>query len=511
VEGSLFKPRVGLERLRLGLPDLSSQPRAESPLSIPEKATEQPSDAPCCTEIDPPVRALVVRLTRAETDGNRGQAGRIAASLTNKLMERGRYHLAVHWAEWSIHLHELWRARSAASYGLCMREWALAKLVLGQTQDLEQVWGPGLTRIPSALSPSQWFLGGLGSLILVRKGSLCAAAARCEGLWRRASQRRELVDLVNAYVQVLLHLGKHAQAHRVAEKVAALTGELDPPGRARSLLACGIAFSADDREKSRAALEGCRRDLAGVWRAQATLYLAHVYRASGNEAAAHAIVEECVADLREISPTGLALLASTVERPEALLSQRPCARLELRFLGGMEVHYQGRMQAIRLRFAEFLALLARHPEGLSAEQLALAVYGEAGSPASCKTELSRLKQVVPIGNRPYRLRTSVEADFLELPLLIRRGALTEAVELYRGPLLPRSDAPEIRDLRTTLEESLRIAVLATGNPELLWSLASRIRDDLEVWEVLRDRLADGDPRRALAQAQISSLQRSWAS
>jgi hypothetical protein len=118
---------------------------------------------------------------------------------------------------------------------------------------------------------------------------------------------------------------------------------------------------------------------------------------------------------------------------------------------------------------------------------------------------------VPIESRPYRIRGKVWADFLEIPLLIRKGQLTEAVELYRGPLLPASDAPDVRDLGTTLEESLRTAVLEKGDPELLWSLASRIREDLELWEALHERLSAGDPRRALAQAQVSSLQRSWAS
>jgi hypothetical protein len=451
------------------------------------------------------------RLTRAENEGNAEQMIQIVASLIKKLMERGRYGLASHWAEWSMHLHESCRATQTATYSASVREWALAKLVLGQTDDLERLWGKGLSRIPVSLAATQWSLGGLGSLITLRRGNLLAAVARCRDLWQRARQRRHLLDLANAYVQVLIRLGNHGHAHAIAERVTALTAGGPRAERSRSLLVTGIAFSRKDPDRSCAALEECRRGLTGPWRAQASLYLAETYRAADQNARGEGVLEQNAAVLREISPAGLSLLVSAARRPESLLCEPRRDRLELRFLGGVQARYRARARELRLRFGEFLAVLASHPEGLSAEQLALAVYGESGSPASCKTEVSRLKRIVPLDNRPYRLAVPVWADFVELPLLIRRGALREAIELYRGPLLPRSDAPDIRDLRITLEESLRAAVLAAPNVDLLWSLASRIREDLELWEALYERLPVADPRRALAQAQVSSLQRAWSS
>lgn len=458
---------------------------------------------------DPRTRALVEQLTRAEHSGRRDSATRLGHQVVSRLMAGGRYSMAVHWAEWSMQLHGRWRAKGAPTYRSTVREWALAKLALGRGVDLEQRWGPGLTRLPSPLHSLEWFLGGLGSLLSLRRGDTTAATDRCRSLWNRATRRCDLVDLANAYVQVMIRLGNEAEARQVGERVSALAGGLDTACRSRALLACGIALSTGDPGRSCALLESCREGLAGVWKAQAAFYLAQGYRVQGRQQRAEAVVRDCVPCLLEIDAAGLSDLLGATGGLGAAATEE--SGIELRFLGGAEVRYRGRTTSPRLRFAEFLTALARNPRGLSAEQLALTVYGESGNPACCKTELSRLKQLVPIESRPYRIPGRVWADFLEIPSLIKKGQLSEAIELYRGPLLPASDSPDVRDLRTTLEESLRTAVLDRGDPELLWSLASRIREDLELWEALHEKLPAGDPRRALARAQVNSLQRSWAS
>jgi hypothetical protein len=154
-------------------------------------------------------------------------------------------------------------------------------------------------------------------------------------------------------------------------------------------------------------------------------------------------------------------------------------------------------------------VLALHPKGLSNEQLTLAVYGETSDVNCCKTELSRLKQLLPVASRPYRLEMRVKADFLELPSLLNAGRISEAIELYEGPLLPSSEAPEVCSLRRSLEESLRAATIESGSSEDLWKLGSRVHDDLELWEAIQGRLPQGDPRRGMARAHVSSLRRAW--
>jgi hypothetical protein len=187
------------------------------------------------------------------------------------------------------------------------------------------------------------------------------------------------------------------------------------------------------------------------------------------------------------------------------------AVLELRFLGGADARLAGGAEAtsLRLRFAELIAALAMHPAGLTLEQLALHVYGEDASLTLCKTEVSRLRRLIPIDNRPYRLGLPLKADFLELRELLRAGRLRDALHLYRGPLLPHSDAPRINAERDDLDLALRAAVLASNDPEAVWLLAERMPDDLEVWEAVTERLAHDDPRRFVAKARVARLQREW--
>ncbi|MDX2006712.1 MAG: helix-turn-helix domain-containing protein [Meiothermus sp.] len=187
----------------------------------------------------------------------------------------------------------------------------------------------------------------------------------------------------------------------------------------------------------------------------------------------------------------------------------PSGTLELRLLGGALVTVGGFKLELRPRFVELLCVLALHPEGLTGEQLALAVWGEDSDPAVVKTELCRLRNWVPLDSRPYRLGVEIKADFLQVLMCLREGDLAGALQLYRGPLLPRSEAPEVLETRILLEESLRRAVLRSGNSDLIWHLAERLNSDLEVWEAAHRALPETDNRRPLAQTQVTLLKSRW--
>lgn len=194
------------------------------------------------------------------------------------------------------------------------------------------------------------------------------------------------------------------------------------------------------------------------------------------------------------------------------LSDEPtpeAAPLELRFLGQSKVLLEQKLFPIRLRFAELLTALALHPEGCSCEQLTLLVYGEGGNPNCCKTELCRLRDQIPISSRPYRLEIPFRADFLELRELLAAGRVEEAVVLYQGPLLPNSEAPVVVEMRETLEEALRQAVLVCGEVDVLWKLAGRMKDDLELWEKTLHSLRRRDPRWPIAYAHSARLWRDF--
>ncbi|MEU7531176.1 GAF domain-containing protein [Saccharothrix sp. NPDC042600] len=177
--------------------------------------------------------------------------------------------------------------------------------------------------------------------------------------------------------------------------------------------------------------------------------------------------------------------------------------LSLRFLGGLTGTLDGRPLPLSLRHAELLTALALHPRGLTAEQLALHLYGERGNPTTVRAELHRLRAQLAdvLRTRPYRLSATLEADFLTVRAALRGGDVAKAVPTYRGDLLPRSDAPVVRDEREDLSAAVRRAVLAHGDPETLWTFAAT-GDDVEVLERLTRVLPPTDPRRELALTRL---------
>jgi hypothetical protein len=203
-----------------------------------------------------------------------------------------------------------------------------------------------------------------------------------------------------------------------------------------------------------------------------------------------------------------------VLRAAAPGSHRPA--LELRVLGGgpPEAALDGAPVALSERHAEILVLLALAPGGLSAEQLALALYGEAGNPITARAEVSRLRRLLPgiVRARPYRLAARVRADVLDVREALRGARPAAAMADYPGPLLARSDAPGIAAARDELEGALRRCALDALGPELLWAWVRTESGagDLAAFDALAERLRISDPRRAQALAAAERLRREYA-
>ena len=153
-----------------------------------------------------------------------------------------------------------------------------------------------------------------------------------------------------------------------------------------------------------------------------------------------------------------------------------------------------------LRPAELLVALALHPDGLTAERLAMLLYGDDGNPTTVRGEVLRLRSLIGsdvLRTRPYRLDATVDTDFGTVRRALAAGKPAEALRACAGPLLPRSDAPEIREERDALVAGLRRAVLAADETDLLADYAGHPlgRDDLEVHDQLLDGMAPHDRRR----------------
>ncbi|MBG0850439.1 GAF domain-containing protein [Streptomyces spinoverrucosus] len=196
-------------------------------------------------------------------------------------------------------------------------------------------------------------------------------------------------------------------------------------------------------------------------------------------------------------PHSLGFVTAVARAAESQLALLTPSRPDV---GGPELAALGRDQAllttggrsIRLsrRHSEILVLLSRHPDGLSGDELLCALYeDESVTPVTLRAEVARLRQVLGphlLASRPYRLTAPVASDVAVVERQLAAGAVTAALAAYAGPLLPASQAPAVVRLRRRLADTVRAALIARGDADLLadWAHAPWGEDDLEVWRSL---------------------------
>jgi hypothetical protein len=108
------------------------------------------------------------------------------------------------------------------------------------------------------------------------------------------------------------------------------------------------------------------------------------------------------------------------------------------------------------RHSEIVVLLALHRDGLTADALAGALYGERARRVTLRAEMARLRHHLgdALASEPYRLRGPVHADFLDVARHLERGSAPAATRRYRGPLLPASGVPQIAAERARLARAV---------------------------------------------------------
>lgn len=210
----------------------------------------------------------------------------------------------------------------------------------------------------------------------------------------------------------------------------------------------------------------------------------------------------------------LALLRLTGRMPEPAV-RRP----HLVVLGGDRPRWvttddYGHLRAAHLtgRHADILVLLSRHPEGLSADHLAVLLDDKDLDVVTVRAEMSRLRKVIGaeyLSSRPYRLLAPITSDVGEVFDALDAGDVESALARYQGPLLRHSVSPAIARLRTQLSATLRAAVLAESGrrPALLrrWLELPEGRDDRDGWEVLHHSATADPVSRAQAGGHLAGL------
>jgi hypothetical protein len=209
--------------------------------------------------------------------------------------------------------------------------------------------------------------------------------------------------------------------------------------------------------------------------------------------------------------------------PTAAGAQDPVA---LTAAGGLHLQALGRpdlvvtleRRSFRLspRHSEILVVLAGHEEGLSGDELAVLLYPGDNTSGTLRAEMVRLRALLgshALASRPYRLTCDVSSDWAAVSASLAAGDVPGALRLYRGPLLPTSEAPGVVRQRQDLHDWMRAMILIDGRQELLvsWTQSRWGADDLEMWRRQCEILPATSPLRPRAEATASRLDAEFGS
>jgi transcriptional regulator of acetoin/glycerol metabolism len=170
---------------------------------------------------------------------------------------------------------------------------------------------------------------------------------------------------------------------------------------------------------------------------------------------------------------------------------------------------------LSLRHSEMLLLLAGHPEGMTGDQLAIALNEADLAAVTLRAAISRLRSALgglELEARPYRVDSRLRTDVDEIRDLLAKGDIGRVVDLYRGPVLPASEAPGVARLRSALHEQVRAAVIEYADPDALLRFGDTEhgRLDWQVWSAAAAVLAPASPRMPSVQSHLAFLARELA-
>lgn len=159
------------------------------------------------------------------------------------------------------------------------------------------------------------------------------------------------------------------------------------------------------------------------------------------------------------------------------------------------------------RHSEILLLLARHPRGLTGEALGALLHERDASPVTVRAEMSRLRRLVGTGllaSRPYRLRRPLDTDLDEVRRHLADGSYRQAVNVYEGPVLPRSESPGVTEARDELQAEVCEVLAAKADPQVLlsWSEHPEWREDPRVLTAALHSVDPNSPRHAALRGRL---------
>nr|WP_231713121.1 helix-turn-helix domain-containing protein [Arthrobacter sp. zg-Y769] len=228
---------------------------------------------------------------------------------------------------------------------------------------------------------------------------------------------------------------------------------------------------------------------------------------------------------RNGSPMSSAVLPRRrARRPASLPAADFTESLELLGRDRAVLHTVGRTVELSSRHGELLAVLALHPGGLTAEELAVLAYPDGGQAGTVRAEMLRLRKLmesVAAGtaaeplvprSRPYRLARPMAVDAAQVLRFLEQGAYRLALQMYGGQVLPRSEAPALIRLRAEVSAVLRQAMLSDAGADTLlrYLHLPEAEHDAEAWQLALRMLPPRSPRRAAVVAGLERIERDLA-
>jgi transcriptional regulator of acetoin/glycerol metabolism len=215
----------------------------------------------------------------------------------------------------------------------------------------------------------------------------------------------------------------------------------------------------------------------------------------------------------ELQVRGPAAVPASPGPDRAARPAAPVGGWRLEVLGRDEarVTHAGSSRTLSRRHSEIALLLSEHPEGLSAEQLDVALHLHDSALVTVRAEMSRLRRLLGeevLASRPYRWCGAWASDAGAVRELLRRGRLPAAVAAYPGAMLPGSQAPAVVTARAELHEHLRRALIggADASTLLRFARSAEGRLDAEVWRAAQVALGPRWPERAEVRAHLGLLE-----
>lgn len=468
-------------------------------------------------------RILEESVRLAEAAGTPYDVARNAGALGARLAHLGDFGAARAWLRWALQVFDGHQLRDGPRRLQLVNDLAFMRALSGDLAGLR-------ASIAEAAPPLDGPLPTVARLFASTWAAVELASQRPEAALEllvsvvAGSPRSRHGTYAHQLVRTLHELGRYAEAARTADDAVALAAGSSDHALLTARLARGMAdavgwvVAGRDPRDPRA-----RRGTGDLQQVMAADTVAAELRLP---AALHHLLLSggAVADvppallqlLRSVHPVALHLFSGPAALFQGVWDGLGATgpALRLRFFGGIGCRVAGSPVDLTPRMAEVALALTLHPDGMSRDALNDFLTPD-GRPSftngGLRGLLTRMRSRLPVTDGPYRWAVPFAADVIEVSEHVAAGRAREAIALCDGPLLPFSDAPGVREARAALEEALRQAALQGRDPDVLYDLAGRLVDDLELWEAAAAALPVGDPRLALALARCRRLTHEYGS